>query len=90
MKKITIYFWVLLGFLSCENYLHKLPLNNPSDQTFLSSETEMKMALVGCYSGLNLKFHNLTFFLPFDYASDIGYDRNTGELQQLGQGIRRS
>ena len=86
MKKITIYFWVLLGFLSCENYLHKLPLNNPSDQTFLSSETEMKMALVGCYSGLNLKFHNLTFFLPFDYASDIGYDRNTGELQQLGQG----
>lgn len=86
MKKTILYLLILSVFHSCDNYLERYPLNAPSDQTFLATETEMDMALTGCYSGLHMQFHALSFFLPLDYITDIGYDRNTGELQQIGQG----
>lgn len=87
MKKIVIYLSaIIIGLTSCEGYLDKYPLNNPSDQTFLANETEMQMALTGCYSALWLNFETMTFFLALDEASDIGYDRNTSALQSLAQG----
>ena len=53
MKRLLIYLTaIMLGLSSCEGYLDKLPLNTPSDQTFLATETEMQMALAGCYSAL--------------------------------------
>lgn len=87
MKRLIIYLSaIIIGMTSCEGYLDKLPLNTPSDQTFLANETEMKMALAGCYSALWLNYESMTFFLALDEASDIGYDRNTSALQSLAQG----
>lgn len=87
MKRLLIYLTaIMLGLSSCEGYLDKLPLNTPSDQTFLATETEMQMALAGCYSALWLNHESMTFFLALDEASDIVYDRNTNALQSLGQG----
>lgn len=86
MKKLMIYI-TLCGFLcSCAGYLDRDPLNNPSDGTFLATETEMEMALAGCYTNLWQDFETMTFFLSFDQISDIGYDRNASDLQTMAQG----
>lgn len=73
-------------FSSCSDYLDKYPLDSPSDQTFLATETEMEMALAGCYTPLWAQHESMSFFLAFEGATDIGFDRNTSALQQLGQG----
>lgn len=73
-------------FSSCSDYLDKYPLDTPSDQTFLGTETEMEMALAGCYTPIWRDFEGMSFFLAFEEAADIGYDRNTSALQQIGQG----
>ena len=87
MKKIIIYISVCTFLLSsCSDYLDRDPLNNPSDGTFLQTETEMEMALAGCYTNLWRDFETMTFFLTLDQISDIGYDRNASDLQRLGQG----
>lgn len=87
MKKITIYIAACtLFFSACSDYLDRDPLNNPSDGTFLVTETEMEMALAGCYTNLWQDYETMTFFLSFDQCSDIGYDRNASELQKMGQG----
>jgi len=46
----------------------------------------MEMALAGCYTNLWRDFETMTFFLSFDEASDIGYDRNASDLQKVAQG----
>jgi len=71
---------------SCSNFLDKEPLNNPSDQTFLATGTEMEMALTGCYSLLWTEIEEMPFYLAFDNATDISYDRNASNLQLIGQG----
>ena len=89
MKKYTLYsiFMVLSSiFISCEDYLDKQPLNNPSDGTFLSTETELKMAVTGCYSGLWSNYEGLPFQLAFDAITDIGYERNGSGMQAVGRG----
>lgn len=87
MKKTILYISVCTLLLSaCSDYLDRDPLNNPSDGTFLVTETEMEMALAGCYTNLYRDFETMTFFLSFDQCSDIGYDRNASELQKMGQG----
>lgn len=77
---------VMASMSSCSDYLDKEPLSNPSDQTFLMTETEMQMALAGCYNKLWLNWETMTFFMALDEASDIGYERNTNGLQIMGQG----
>lgn len=87
MKKLMIYITACVFFLSsCSDYLDRDPLNNPSDGTFLSTETEMEMALAGCYTNLWQDFEGMTFFLSFDAVSDIGYERNASALQAMAQG----
>mgnify|MGYP002999129875 CR=1 FL=1 len=89
MKKIILYATAVCSALcmnSCSDYLDKNPLNSPSDQTFLATETEMQMALASCYTALWTDFETMTFFLSFDEAADIGYDRNTSALQTMAQG----
>ncbi len=86
MKQISIYFLVTCVCLSCSRYLERYPLNAPSDQTFLANETEMNMALAGCYTALWTNHETMTFFLALEEASDIGYDRNTNALQSIAQG----
>ncbi len=89
MKKVILYVTAVCSALcmnSCSDYLDKNPLNSPSDQTFLATETEMQMALASCYSTLWTDWESMTFFLSLDEASDIGYDRNTNAMQAIAQG----
>lgn len=87
MKRLMIYIAACAFTLSsCDGYLDRNPLNSPSDGTFLATETEMQMALAGCYTALWRDFETMTFFLAFDDAADIGYDRNTSALQSMAQG----
>lgn len=74
---------------SCsEEYLERFPLDNPSDETFLTNEAELEMAVTGAYN--SLWYHPSGIVLPFaitlEYASDIGWERNTTDLQALGLG----
>lgn len=88
IKLIIIVF--LLPFMGCEDYLNRYPLNNPSDATFLSNETELKMAVVGCYSALWYKVEEMPFHMCFDAITDIGFDRNGSALQAIGRGAQDS
>jgi hypothetical protein len=79
-----------ISLVSCEDYLEKYPLNNPSDATFLSNETELKMAVAGCYNYLWYKVQEMPFITVFDQITDIGWDRNGSPLQAVGRGAADS
>lgn len=75
--------------LSCEEYLERFPLDNPSDETFLRTEAELDLAVTGAYNTLwGIGTADVQPFFPMlDAATDIGWDRNTSSLQNLGLGI---
>lgn len=76
---------------SCSDYLEKYPLNNPSDATFLSNETELEMAVTGCYNPLwSSVISGVPFYLVFDQISDLGWDRDGSTLQAIGRGATDS
>lgn len=86
-----LYGLLLVAFLSihvsCNKYLERTPLEGPSDATYFSNETELQLALNGCYAALNFSAaENLPNAVLLDAASDIGWDRNNSALQQLGKG----
>ena len=93
MKSI---YWILLiaSFTmntSCNKYLEKKPLEGPSDVTFFSNETELQLALNGCYSALNYSPSDaMPTILLLEAATDIGWDRNNSPLQQIGKGSHDS
>lgn len=76
----------ILGLSACEDYLNRQPLNNPSDASFLATETELQMALTACYSGLWATYQGMPFQLSFDAVSDIGFERNGSGMQATGRG----
>lgn len=75
-------------FLGCENeYLRRFPLDSPSNETFLTNEAELEMAVTGVYNALWYSNSGTPFALTFEYISDNGWDRNTSDLQYLGAGL---
>lgn len=86
MKKYIAFIISILLFLSCSDFLDKVPLDSPSDKTFLANQTEIEMALAGCYTQLWFGFEGMPFYLAFEELSDNGWDRNTNDLQKLSQG----
>lgn len=86
MNKYTIFLFFIFTFLSCNDFLEKVPLDSPSDKTFLATETEIEMAVVGCYTNLWTAWEGMPFFLAFEELSDNGWDRNTNDVQKLSQG----
>lgn len=86
MKKHIYLIISVILFFSCTDFLDKAPLDSPSDQTFLANETEIEMALVGCYTNLWTDWEGMPFFLAFEELSDNGWDRNTNDVQKLSQG----
>ena len=62
----------ILLFASCSDFLDKVPLDSPSDKTFLANETEIKMAVIGCYTNLWTDWEGMPFFLAFEELSDNG------------------
>ncbi len=60
-KKIaTIVMLLIIGFSSCEKFLDKQPLDQPSSETFLSTEVEVIMGVNSCYSYIDA-FENYGF-----------------------------
>ncbi|HZH71638.1 MAG TPA: RagB/SusD family nutrient uptake outer membrane protein [Mariniphaga sp.] len=86
MKKLIYFIFSIFLFASCSDFLEKYPMDSPSDKTFLANETEIEMALVGCYTNLYTAWEGMPFFLAFEELSDNGWDRNTNDVQKLSQG----
>lgn len=81
-------------FTGCSDYLERYPLDQPSDATFWSTESELKMAVNALYRGLYwtdrttataLNTH-VPLQLLFDFSTDISWDRNLNVWQLIGQG----
>ena len=86
MKNFIIILISILLFGSCSDFLDRSPWDSPSDKTFLANDTEITMALTGCYTPLWYAWEDYPFFLVFDCISDNGWDRNTNDAQKLAQG----
>jgi hypothetical protein len=83
---IMITFLVLLAS-ACKKDLEKAPLSGPSDQSFFSNQDELILAVNGIYSTVKINpSDNIPFVITLDDATDIGWDRNTSDLQSLGKG----
>lgn len=83
---IISFSWIMM--LSCnDEYLERYPLDSPSDDTFLTNEAELEMAVTGVYNALWYSFSGTPFSLVLDYTSDIGWDRNTNDMQVLALGV---
>ncbi|MDD4193116.1 MAG: RagB/SusD family nutrient uptake outer membrane protein, partial [Mangrovibacterium sp.] len=85
MKKLHVIISILL-LSSCSDFLDTVPQDSPSDKTFLANETEIEMAVVGCYTNLWTDWETMPFYLAFEELSDNGWDRNTNDVQKLSQG----
>lgn len=85
---ITLLMLVVLIYSCDKDYLTKYPLDSPSSETFISNEEELDMAVTGAYNALYAapRATPMPFPLTLDYASDIGWERNTNDLQILGMG----
>lgn len=92
LKYIILTLGTLLGstfFSSCNDYLERYPLDQPSDVTFWSTESELKMAINAVYRSLYFTDRNvihMPFQFLFDFSTDISWDRNLNVWQLLGQG----
>jgi hypothetical protein len=83
---------IALSFGACnESFFEKYPLSAPSDANFLANEAELQMALTACYDNLYYHPHDgVPFVMLLECVSDHGWDRNTSNLQQIGQGTHDS
>ena len=92
IKGCFIVAFLAIGLSACKkDYLDKVPLSGPSDQTFFSNQDELILAVNGIYSAM--AFHptdDMPFLTTIDAATDIGWDRNTSGLQSLGKGNQDS
>ena len=94
-KRIYLYYiifsLILINLSSCSDYLEKFPLDQPSDATFWSTQTELEMSINSVYNDLywtNRGNGFIPFQFLFDCISDIMWDRNQGRPWQiLSQGL---
>lgn len=82
---------VLVCLCNCsDDYLEKFPLDEPSDATFWSTETELIMSVNAIYRSLYETDRDVTH-VPFqfllDLATDISWDRNLSSWQLLSKGL---
>ena len=93
MKKICIYTCIisfLIHLSSCN--MDRYPLDAPSDQTFLSTQEELDMALAGCYNHLfyDAGGYGITIYPIIDVFTDIAWERAEAKTQNIGAGIHNS
>ena len=82
---------VLFTVSACEDALDKLPLDAPSDETFFSNETELKLALTGAYRDIYWRSGSLPYQSLLDNATDLGFLRTDfSGLQSYSRGAHSS
>lgn len=89
IKYCAILITIILFSTSCQkDYLDKVPLSGPSSSSFYSNEAELKLGLVGCYKSINFNINGepRTWISILDMASDIGWNRSSSDVQQMGNG----
>ncbi len=70
-----------------KHYLDKQPLSGPSDQSFFATQDELLLAVNGCYKMMNYQpADGLPDNIVLDNLTDIGFERNTSDMQKLGEG----
>ncbi|MEQ9290163.1 MAG: RagB/SusD family nutrient uptake outer membrane protein [Cyclobacteriaceae bacterium] len=92
--KIYLTFLALISIFLLSNcsddYLDKFPLDQPSDATFWSTQTELQLSVNALYTSLYFTDRSATH-LPFqfllDLVSDITWDRNLSAWKLLSQGL---
>ncbi|ULT25811.1 RagB/SusD family nutrient uptake outer membrane protein [Sphingobacterium sp. E70] len=65
----------------------QISLDGPSDENYFKNQDELTLVVNGLYSAL--AFHptdDMPINLTLDDATDIGWDRNTSDLQAVGRG----
>lgn len=87
----VVFVFAFLSLNNCsDDYLEKYPLDQPSDATFWSTETELQMSINAIYRSLYETDRNVTH-VPFqfllDLATDISWDRNLSSWQLLSKGL---
>ncbi len=88
---IILLIFTTIGIFSCDDYLDKFPLDEPTDVTFWSTESELKMAINSIYTSLYWTDRSPDVHVPFQMllsiVSDESWDRNLSPWQLLGQGL---
>ncbi|HEY8510896.1 MAG TPA: RagB/SusD family nutrient uptake outer membrane protein [Cyclobacteriaceae bacterium] len=84
----TIYTVILAMIgIACDDGLEKFPVDKPSSSTFLKTERELEMAVVGAYANLWSGYsYDMTIETILDVTSDIGWERAEAPWQELGNG----
>ena len=96
MKKHIKYFLLItiLVFASTackKDYLDKVPLSGPSNQSFFTSQDELILAVNGIYSSMAITpSDGMPYNMTIDAVTDINWDRNTSGLQAIGRGNQDS
>ncbi len=87
MRK-AIYLLFLVTISSCGDYLDRSPLDQPSSNTFWSTEGELILAVNGCYNTLTYtQTGPIPFFMIFDLMTDIGWNRSATSLSPIRLGV---
>lgn len=87
-KLIILLLPVIIGLGSCADYLDKYPIDKPASSTFLKSEAELELAVVGAYQRLWAGHggYSLPFEVMLDCTTDIAWERADASWQELGNG----
>lgn len=89
MKRYVAYICLVLGMslFSCDSSLERYPLDAPSSSTFPTNETELEMAIWGCYATLWLGTnYNMCTTALLDVTTDIAWERAETSMQSIGNG----
>lgn len=82
---------ILFTISACDEALDKLPLDAPSDETFFSNETELKLALTGAYREIYWRSGSLPYQSLLDNATDLGFLRTDfSGMQSYSRGAHSS
>src|SRR5690625_5996362 len=84
LDKMKYIYLLFLGifFISCnDDFLVREPLDNPSDEQFLSNQIELELAVTGVYNSL--------WYHPPEVGSPWRSEEHTSELQSRGHLVCR-
>ncbi|HEY1199931.1 MAG TPA: RagB/SusD family nutrient uptake outer membrane protein, partial [Niastella sp.] len=94
MKRTTtiiLFAGIAAGIAACNKSLDKLPLNEPSSDSFYKSAAEVDMGLQGCYKSLNWELKSTRPWpVMLDNITDVSWNRSAHAVQELGNGTATS